>query len=136
MINFEALFKISYGLYIVCSGDKNHGNGFVSNTVFQVTAEPAQFAICCNKNNYTSESFILSAGNPNVWIDKIDPNWTGTIPMTVFYKNKNKIYFHEGDYETYDIHLVVMYWYIEPFIYIYVYKTISQTIYTYIHDTM
>jgi flavin reductase (DIM6/NTAB) family NADH-FMN oxidoreductase RutF/rubredoxin len=55
MINFEALYKISYGLYIVCSGDKNKGNGFISNTVFQVTAEPAKFGVCCNKNNLTSE---------------------------------------------------------------------------------
>ena len=55
MIDFEALFKISYGLYIVCSGDKEKGNGFISNSVFQVTAEPAQFAACCNKDNLTSE---------------------------------------------------------------------------------
>jgi flavin reductase (DIM6/NTAB) family NADH-FMN oxidoreductase RutF/rubredoxin len=55
MINFETLFKVSYGLYIVCSGDKNKGNGFISNTIFQVTAEPARFAACCNKDNYTAE---------------------------------------------------------------------------------
>jgi flavin reductase (DIM6/NTAB) family NADH-FMN oxidoreductase RutF/rubredoxin len=55
MINFEALFKISYGLYIVCSGDRKKGNGFISNTIFQVTAEPAKFAACCNKNNFTAE---------------------------------------------------------------------------------
>jgi flavin reductase (DIM6/NTAB) family NADH-FMN oxidoreductase RutF len=55
MINFEALFRISYGLYIVCSGDKNRGNGFISNSVFQVTADPPKFAVCCNKNNYTAE---------------------------------------------------------------------------------
>jgi len=61
MINFEALFKISYGLYIVCSGDKNHGNGYISNTVFQVTSEPAKFAACCNKDNYTAE-FIKKNG--------------------------------------------------------------------------
>jgi flavin reductase (DIM6/NTAB) family NADH-FMN oxidoreductase RutF/rubredoxin len=61
MINFEALFNISYGLYIVCSGDKNNGNGFISNTVFQVTAEPARFAASCNKNNYTAE-FIQKTG--------------------------------------------------------------------------
>jgi flavin reductase (DIM6/NTAB) family NADH-FMN oxidoreductase RutF/rubredoxin len=61
MINFEALFKISYGLYIVSSGDKNQGNGFISNTVFQVTAEPAKFALCCSKNNYTTE-FIKKTG--------------------------------------------------------------------------
>lgn len=54
MINFEALFKISYGLYIVASGDKEYGNGYISNTVFQVTSEPARFATCCNKDNYTA----------------------------------------------------------------------------------
>lgn len=61
MINYEALFKISYGLFIVCSGNKNRGNGFISNTVFQVTAEPAKFAACCNKNNFTAE-FIQKSG--------------------------------------------------------------------------
>jgi flavin reductase (DIM6/NTAB) family NADH-FMN oxidoreductase RutF/rubredoxin len=53
MINFEALFKVTYGLYIVSSGDRRTGNGFISNTVFQVTAEPPRFASCCNKNNFT-----------------------------------------------------------------------------------
>ena len=61
MINFEALFKISYGLYIVSSGNSDHGNGFISNTVFQVTAEPPRFAACCNKNNYTA-GFIQRTG--------------------------------------------------------------------------
>jgi flavin reductase (DIM6/NTAB) family NADH-FMN oxidoreductase RutF/rubredoxin len=60
MINYEALFKISYGLFIVSSGDKNRGNGFISNTVFQVTSEPPKFAICCNKKNYTAE-FITNS---------------------------------------------------------------------------
>ncbi len=55
MIDFETFFKISYGLYIVSSGDKNSGNGYIANTVFQVTSTPARFVISCNKNNYTSE---------------------------------------------------------------------------------
>jgi flavin reductase (DIM6/NTAB) family NADH-FMN oxidoreductase RutF/rubredoxin len=55
MINFEALFKLTYGLYIVSSGDKTKGNGFISNTFFQVTAEPPRFASCCNKDNFTAE---------------------------------------------------------------------------------
>jgi len=55
MIDFNALFKISYGLYIICSGDEKSGNGFIANAVFQVTAEPARFAVCVNKNNYTFE---------------------------------------------------------------------------------
>ncbi len=55
MIDFEALFKISYGLYIVSSGNEENGNGFISNTFFQVTSEPAKFASCCNKDNHTAE---------------------------------------------------------------------------------
>ena len=54
MINFDALFKVTYGLYIVSSGNNKTGNGFISNTVFQVTAEPPRFASCCNKKNYTN----------------------------------------------------------------------------------
>ena len=54
MIEIEALFKISYGLYVVCSGDKVTGNGYISNTVFQITAEPPKFAACCHKNNYSA----------------------------------------------------------------------------------
>jgi len=67
MIDINALFKISYGLYIVCSGDDKSGNGFISNTIFQVTAEPPKFAACCNKNNYTSD-FIEKYGNFTVSI--------------------------------------------------------------------
>lgn len=60
MINYEALFSISYGLFIVCSGNKERGNGFISNTVFQVTSDPPRFAVCCNKDNYTA-GFIASS---------------------------------------------------------------------------
>ncbi len=60
MINYETLFKISYGLFIVSSGDNKNGNGYISNTVFQVTSEPPKFAICCNKDNYTAEFIIKS----------------------------------------------------------------------------
>ena len=54
MIDIDVFSKITYGLYIVCSGDQQKGNGFVSNTVFQVTSQPARFAVCCNKDNYTT----------------------------------------------------------------------------------
>jgi flavin reductase (DIM6/NTAB) family NADH-FMN oxidoreductase RutF/rubredoxin len=53
-INLEAFFKISYGLYIVSAGNSSKKSGYISNAVFQVTAEPAQFAVCCSKNNYTA----------------------------------------------------------------------------------
>lgn len=74
MINFEALFKVSYGLYIVCSGDKNEGNGYISNTFFQVTAEPAKFAACCNKDNYTTELIQKHGAFSVSIIDKDTPS--------------------------------------------------------------
>jgi len=61
MINFEALFKITYGLYIVSSGSEEYGNGFISNTVFQVTSDPPKFAAVCNKDNHTA-SLIQPTG--------------------------------------------------------------------------
>jgi flavin reductase (DIM6/NTAB) family NADH-FMN oxidoreductase RutF/rubredoxin len=66
-MNFEAYFKITYGLYVVSSIDGNKLNGYISNTVFQVTAEPPQIAIACSKNNFTagmierSKVFTVSA---------------------------------------------------------------------------
>jgi flavin reductase (DIM6/NTAB) family NADH-FMN oxidoreductase RutF len=53
-MNVEAFFKITYGLFVVSTKSDNKLYGYISNTVFQVTAEPARFAITCSKNNYTS----------------------------------------------------------------------------------
>ncbi len=52
-MDFNAFYKVSYGLYLVCAGDENIHNGYVGNTVFQVTANPPQLAISCSKDNYT-----------------------------------------------------------------------------------
>ncbi len=64
LINIEVFFKVTYGLYIVSSKSDNKLNGFISNSVVQITAEPSQFAVCCHKDNYTSlmirESRIFS----------------------------------------------------------------------------
>ena len=54
MIDVDAFRKMSYGLYIVSSGNQENGNGYISNSVFQVTAKPAQIAACCNKDNLTA----------------------------------------------------------------------------------
>ncbi len=59
-MNLEAYFKITYGLYVVSSVLDNKLNGFISNTVFQVTAEPGQFAIACSKNNFTADMIMQS----------------------------------------------------------------------------
>lgn len=57
-----------------------------------------QVAAFMEKNKYTSKNFILSAGNPNVWINAIEPKWSGTIPATVIYKNGQKLNFKEGEF--------------------------------------
>lgn len=54
-MHFESYFKVSYGLYIVTTQSGNTKGGYIANTVFQVTATPPNFAISCNKNNYTAE---------------------------------------------------------------------------------
>jgi flavin reductase (DIM6/NTAB) family NADH-FMN oxidoreductase RutF len=53
-MNIEAFFKVTYGLFVVSTKSNNKLYGYISNTVFQVTAEPARFAITCSKNNHTS----------------------------------------------------------------------------------
>lgn len=53
MIDPKAFYTLSYGLYVVTSGDKNNGNGFVANSVFQVTSDPPRIAVSCNKKNHT-----------------------------------------------------------------------------------
>ncbi len=71
-MNLEALYKIGYGMYIV-SSKNNEGkfNGQIANTVFQVTAQPPQVAVCINKNNLTCEYikesrvFVVSVLNRN-----------------------------------------------------------------------
>ena len=77
MINYEALFKISYGLYVVSSGSKENGNGYISNTVFQVTSDPPRFATCCNKENHTA-GLIQTSGVYSVSVLHIDTG-AGTI---------------------------------------------------------
>ena len=52
-MNIEAFFKITYGLYIISSAYEDKLSGYVANTAFQVTADPARFAVSCSKNNFT-----------------------------------------------------------------------------------
>jgi rubredoxin/flavin reductase (DIM6/NTAB) family NADH-FMN oxidoreductase RutF len=59
-LDTKAFFKITYGLYLVCSRDGNNYNGHVSNTVFQVTADPPRFVVASHKDNLTTDYIIKS----------------------------------------------------------------------------
>jgi flavin reductase (DIM6/NTAB) family NADH-FMN oxidoreductase RutF/rubredoxin len=56
-MNPKALYKISYGLYIVSSVKDGKLNGQIANTLFQATSEPQTIVACLNKQNYT-HSFV------------------------------------------------------------------------------
>ena len=61
MIHSSVLYKLSYGMYIVVSGDETKFNGQICNTAFQITSDPMILAISINKENYTNEC-IAKAG--------------------------------------------------------------------------
>ncbi len=56
-MNLKALYKLSYGLYVICSKKGDKFNGQIANTVFQVCAEPPTIAVAINRQNLTN-SFI------------------------------------------------------------------------------
>ena len=64
-MDINTFSKLSYGVYIVSSGNKDRQNGFIATTVMQVTVEPVQIIVACNKNNFTAnlirESKVFSA---------------------------------------------------------------------------
>ncbi len=60
-MNLETFYTLSYGLYIISAQTKEKKNGYVANTAFQVTAEPSQLAVSCNKDNL-SVQIIAESG--------------------------------------------------------------------------
>jgi len=78
-MDFKALHKISYGLYVISSKKGEKVNGQTANSVIQVTSEPPTIAIGINKQNLTHEYIkesqvfaisILSQGTPLSFIGK------------------------------------------------------------------
>jgi flavin reductase (DIM6/NTAB) family NADH-FMN oxidoreductase RutF len=68
-MNIEAFYKITYGLYIIAAKSEEAQSGFVANTAFQVSSDPARIAISCSKDNFThgiirqSGAFAISVLN-------------------------------------------------------------------------
>lgn len=50
--------------------------------------------------NVQSEVVLMSVPDANSWIDKVDTEWSGSIPATVFYNNKKRM-FKEEEFEAY-----------------------------------
>ena len=57
----KAMFKLSYGLFVLTAREGEKDNGCITNTVTQVTSEPNRVSVAVNKSNYTCE-MIKEAG--------------------------------------------------------------------------
>ena len=51
----RAMYKLSYGLFVLTSAFEGKDNGCIINTAGQVTSEPNRISIAVNKANYTQE---------------------------------------------------------------------------------
>lgn len=73
----SALYKISYGLYVITSNDGKKDNGMIGNTVVQITNSPVRVVVGINKSNY-SHDVIKETGIMNVNCLSVDA------PFSVF----------------------------------------------------
>lgn len=63
----KAMYKLSYGLFILTAKEGDKDNGCIVNTVSQVTASPNRIVVAVNKQNYTHD-MIVRTGEFNVSI--------------------------------------------------------------------
>jgi len=80
-----AMFKLSYGLFVLTARDGEKDNGCIVNTVTQITSSPLRITVAVNKANYTC-GMIMKTGKFNVSI------LTESAPFAVF----ERFGFHSG----------------------------------------
>lgn len=54
-MNRKAMYKLSYGLFVLTAREADKDNGCIINTAIQAASEPEQLSICVNKANYTHD---------------------------------------------------------------------------------
>jgi thiol-disulfide isomerase/thioredoxin len=47
-------------------------------------------------NSIKSEVIVLDDPNQNYWINKVNPDWTGSIPATLIYKGESRMFFERS----------------------------------------
>ncbi len=55
------------------------------------------------KNKIKSKVVLLADGKANNWIDKVDPSWSGAIPITLILKGDKKLFFEKEFHSTFEI---------------------------------
>lgn len=61
----KAMYRLSYGLFILTAKEGDKDNGCIINTAIQVTTDPNRITVAVNKKNYTHD-MILRTGVFNV----------------------------------------------------------------------
>jgi len=84
-IDQAAMFKLSYGLFVLTAKDGDKDNGCIVNTVTQITASPLRISVAVNKANFTRD-MIIKTGEFNVSI------LTESAPFSIF----ESFGFHSG----------------------------------------
>lgn len=64
-MNTKAMYKLSYGLFVLTAKDGEKDNGCIINTAIQAASGPNQMSICINKANFTHD-MIVKTGVFNV----------------------------------------------------------------------
>ena len=54
----KAMYKLSYGLFVLTAKDDTKANGCITNTAIQVASEPNQISFAVNKANYTHDMIM------------------------------------------------------------------------------
>lgn len=67
IMNNKAMYKLSYGLFVVTASVEGRDNGCITNTAIQVTSDPNRIALAVNKANFTHD-MIMKARSFNVSI--------------------------------------------------------------------
>jgi len=76
-IDPAAMFKFSYGLFVLTAKDGSKDNGCIINTAIQITAAPLRMSIAVSKANYTHD-MIIKTGEFNISI------LSTSVPFKVF----------------------------------------------------
>lgn len=66
-ISPDALYKLSYGLFVITTREGEKDNGCIVNTAIQVASNPNRLAIAVNKQNYTHD-LIMRTGLFNICV--------------------------------------------------------------------
>ncbi len=54
-MNRKAMYKLSYGLFVLTAREADKDNGCIINTAIQAASDPERLSICVNKANYTHD---------------------------------------------------------------------------------